>query len=61
MEVDGVKNTKLLITVLNGGKSTASAVKYSKFFLVMDVGIYDEPRAVMAFYQKFITAIKSAI
>ena len=61
MEVDGVKNTKLLITVLNGGRATASAVKYSKFFLVMDVGLFEEPLEVMAFYQKFMTALKKAI
>lgn len=61
LEVDGMKNTKLLITVLNGGKATASAVKFSKFYLVMDVGIYDEPLEVMPFYQKFMTALKKGI
>ena len=29
-------NTKLLITVLNGGKAAGSAVKFSKFFLIID-------------------------
>ena len=31
-----VKNTKLLVTVLNGGKSTTSTCRYAKFYLVID-------------------------
>jgi len=35
-EDEGAANTKLLITVLNGGKHYQSAVKFSKFYLIID-------------------------
>jgi hypothetical protein len=35
-DVEGTKNTKLLITVFNGGKAIGSTVKFSKFYLIID-------------------------
>ena len=38
-EVDeeaGNKNTKLLIKIFNGGKASGSAVKFSRFYLIVD-------------------------
>lgn len=35
-DCEGHKNTKLLISVLNGGKASGSAVKFAKFYLVID-------------------------
>ena len=31
-----LRNTKLLINVLNGGKILGSAVKFAKFYLIID-------------------------
>jgi hypothetical protein len=31
-----MRNTKLLINVLNGGKILGSAVKFAKFYLIID-------------------------
>ena len=31
-----MRQTKLLITLLNGGKTNASAVKFNKFYLIID-------------------------
>lgn len=57
----GVKNTKMLMTVLNGGKAMGSTVKFSKFYLIVDAGLYSEPMEIMNFYQKFLVAVKKAI
>ena len=35
-EDDGLKNTKLLVTIFSGGKAAGSAVKFAKFFLIID-------------------------
>ena len=61
-----VKNTKLLVTVLNGGKSTTSTCRYAKFYLVIDAYAQNDegsvdPNEIQMFYQKFIFAMKKAI
>jgi hypothetical protein len=35
-EVEGTRNTKLLVNVFSGGKTTTSLVKFAKFFLIID-------------------------
>jgi hypothetical protein len=35
-------NTKMLLTVFNGGKALNSAVKFSKFYLIIDADIKSE-------------------
>jgi len=35
-EEEGSSNTKLMVTIFNGGKAYASQVKWSKFFLIID-------------------------
>lgn len=57
-EVEGTKNTKLLISVLNGGKIMASAVKFSKVYLIIDAASAEDPYKIINFYQKFLTGLK---
>ena len=38
-----------------------SAVKFSKFYLVVDAGIYSEPMEIITYYQKFLVAFKKGI
>jgi hypothetical protein len=57
-EVEGTKNTKLLISILNGGKAVSSAVKFSKIFLIVDSASCDDSYKIIGFYQKFIQALK---
>ena len=55
----------MLITVLTGGKAAGSAVKFSKFFLIIDAagasskGV--DPIEIVTWYQKFLLALKKAI
>lgn len=59
-------NTRLLVTVLNGGKAAGSAVKFSKFYLIIDSNhcspIGDSPALdpvkILGFYQKFLMAMR---
>lgn len=60
-EVEGTKNTKLLINVLTGGKGTTSLVKFSKFFLIIDSATCPEPKKIMTYYQKFLSNLKKLI
>lgn len=60
-EVEGTRNTKLLINVLGGGKSTTSLVKFSKFFLIIDAATASDPYKIMGYYQKFLTGLKKQI
>jgi len=59
------RNTKLLVTVLNGGKGVNSTVKFSKFYLLIDAYAQGsgklDPLCIPSFYQKFLVAIKKAI
>ena len=57
-EVEGTRNTKLLISVLSGGKSTTSLVKFHKFFLIIDAATASDPYKIMGYYQKFLTGLK---
>jgi hypothetical protein len=63
-DTDGTKNTKLLITVLNGGKVMNSAVKFSKFYLIIDAHGQGNPEnrvnpiRITNYYQKFLIALK---
>ena len=49
-DVEGTKNTKLLISVLNGGKAVASAVKFSKVYLIVDSASSEEPYKILGYY-----------
>ena len=49
-DVEGTKNTKLLISVLNGGKALASAVKFSKVYLIVDSAPCEDPYKILGFY-----------
>ena len=63
-DVEGTKNTKLLITVLNGGKAINSTVKFAKFYLVVDAHGQGNPEnridpiKITNYYQKFLIALK---
>ena len=62
-------NTNLMITVLNGGKSVGSAVKFSKFYLLIDCSHClsttelprMDPMRILSFYQKFLMALRKQI
>lgn len=41
-EIEGVANTKLMITVFNGGKAAGSVVKFSKFYLIVDAAEFSK-------------------
>ena len=62
-----VRNTKLLVTIFNGGKVVNSAVKFTKFYLVIDAcsqGGDDtrvDPIKIIGYYQKFLVALKKSI
>jgi hypothetical protein len=66
-DVDITRNTKLLISVFNGGKEAHSVVKFSKFYLIVDAaaqggeGAKIDPIRIMGFYQKFLVTLKKAI
>ena len=60
-EVEGTRNTKLLVNVLSGGKTTTSLVKFSKFFLIIDAATAKDPYKIMGYYQKFLQALKKSI
>ena len=51
-------NTKLLITLLNGGKSVGSQVKFGKFYLIVDGREWgedqSEPLQIPKLYMKFL-------
>lgn len=57
-----IAQTKLLITVLNGGKTLGSNVKFSRFYLIID-GTVDFPESVdlTDCFLKFQQAIKKAV
>ena len=55
-----IKIPKLMFTVLNGGKAAGSKVRFSKFYLIMDVGVTDKIDALEVYY-KISTQIKKAI
>jgi len=61
-DIDTHRNTKLLVTVLNGGKAVGSAVKFAKFFLVIDAASASsqkiDPIEIIAWYQKFLFALR---
>ena len=52
--------TRLLVTLLNGGKSNASAVKFSKFYLVINQPTSTEQDVTGSFI-KFVTALRKLI
>lgn len=66
-DVDVTRNTKLLISVFNGGKAAASAVKFAKFYLIIDAaaqgqeGAKIDPIKILGYYQKFLATLKKAI
>ena len=40
-----------MFTVLNGGKAAGSKVRFSKFYLIMDVGVTDKIDALEVYYK----------
>jgi len=46
-----IKIPKLMFTVLNGGKAAGSKVRFSKFYLIMDVGVTDKIDALEVYYK----------
>jgi len=68
-DVDITRNTKLLISVFNGGKAANSVVKFTKFYLIVDAAAQGGPDAaakidpirILGFYQKFLATLKKAI
>ena len=62
---DSGPNTKLLVNVLTGGKAAASAVKWSRIYLVMDAARANmagmDPAEMIKYYQKFLQALKTSI
>jgi len=61
-DIDSHRNTKLLVTVFNGGKATGSQVRFSKFFLVLDAASAAskkiDPIEIVGWYQKFLVALR---
>lgn len=61
-EIEGVKNTKLMITVFTGGKAAGSAVKFSKFYVIVDVAEFTknkmDPQELLPCYAKFLAALR---
>ena len=51
---------KLMFTVLNGGKASGSKVRFSKFYLIMDMRVSDQVDALEVYY-KISASIKKAI
>jgi hypothetical protein len=49
-DVEGTRNTKLLVNVLGGGKGTTSLVKFSKFYLIIDAASAANPYKIMTYY-----------
>jgi enolase len=68
-DIDITRNTKLLISVFNGGKAANSVVKFTKFYLIVDAaaqgGATEEakvdPIRILGFYQKFLVGLKKGI
>lgn len=62
-------NSKLLINVFVGGKASGSAVKFSRFYLIIDTADCStapeqesiDPMKIIHFYQKFMVGLKKAI
>lgn len=46
--------TKMLMSVFSGGKAVNSAVKFAKFFLVVDGTQAAAPLQIIHYYQKFL-------
>ena len=49
-----------MFTVLNGGKASGSKVRFSKFYLIMDMRVSDQVDALEVYY-KISASIKKAI
>ena len=52
---------KLMFTVLNGGKAAGSKVRFSKFYVILNVKLQDVGVDAMQIYYKISAAIKKAI
>jgi len=52
---------KLMFTVLNGGKALSSKVKFSRFYLIMNMKVQDVELDANIVYYKISAAIKKAI
>lgn len=61
MEAGGVKIPKLIFTVLCGGKSAASRVRFSKMYLIVDLHLKDTKIDALQVYLKLSAAVKKCI
>ena len=61
LQANTIKVPKLMFTVLNGGKALNSKVRFSKFYLILDVNVSDQDIDASEVYFKASTAIKKAI
>ena len=52
---------KLMFTVLNGGKASGSKVKFSRFYIIMNLKVQDVAVDANLIYYKISAAIKKAI
>ena len=60
MNVQMLRQTKLMITLLNGGKSNGSQVKFQKFYLVIDP--YERPEVdIIDCFIKFQQTFRKSI
>lgn len=64
-ESEAAVNTKLMVTVLSGGKAAASAVKWSKVYLVIDAARFhmsgQSPTSLIKYYKQFLQSLKSGM
>ena len=61
MTPTGVTMPKLMFTVFNGGKALNSKVKYTKFYLILNIKVQDVEIDANQVYFKISTAIRKAI
>lgn len=61
-EIEGAINTKLMMTVFSGGKAVGSAVRFAKFYLIVDATEFarsrQDPQEVLPCYQRFLAAMR---
>lgn len=55
------RNTKLLINIFNGGKNAGSAVKFAKFYLIVDGHEANGAVDISESYIKFTQNVRKAV
>lgn len=61
MSPTGITVPKLMFTIFNGGKAMASKVKFSRFYIIMNLKVGDVSIDANLVYYKIAAAIKKAI